>query len=210
LIGSNKWEESGVFAKQWKLHQGRVCYISARTKCTIRWNPNLGAWLIDRRGLAFDNEASLIAYQDVAHPGLITTNWSVYNGDLHAWVNANNFRIECFNAFEFLIRSGQIMNTCYSNYSFHRSYGQSIAETSNASSCVLSNSGEARDSLVEELVVSQMLPTEYSENNSTNANDISSNNSEQVFIGSSADTSPTQSIPTLHEKSNFKDPPGLI
>merc|ERR1712130_332060 len=71
LCGSNKWEESGVFIRRSQLHEDRVCYTSLRTKCAIRWNSELVAWLIDRRGLATDNEASLIAYQDVADPGKV-------------------------------------------------------------------------------------------------------------------------------------------
>merc|ERR1712232_1306281 len=72
LYGSNQWEESGVFIRRSQLHEERVCYTSLRTKCAIRWNAELGAWCIDRRGLSTDNEASLIAYDDVCHPGLVT------------------------------------------------------------------------------------------------------------------------------------------
>ncbi|ETO25137.1 TRAF-type zinc finger-containing protein [Reticulomyxa filosa] len=94
LVGSNKWEESGIFIKRWKLHQ------------------DLEAWLIDRRGLAFDNEASLIAYQDVAHPGLVTTNWLVYNGDTQQWLTAEKYRIECFTMLEFMTRPEELMGAC--------------------------------------------------------------------------------------------------
>merc|ERR1719410_187396 len=85
LCGSNKWEESGVFIRRSQLHEDRVCYTSLRTKCAIRWNSELCAWLIDRRGLRSDKEASLIAYDDVIHPALVTSKWLVYNDDIEEW-----------------------------------------------------------------------------------------------------------------------------
>ena len=104
LVGSNKWEESGVFVRRSRFHQGRVCYTSLRTNCAIRWNPVLKAWLIDRRGLELDDEASLIAYGNVSHPGLVTSHWWVYNDEIQQWVESENYRIESFNLAEFIFR----------------------------------------------------------------------------------------------------------
>eukprot|EP01083_Nonionella_stella_P133546 406021_1 len=112
LIGSNKWEETGVFIRRSELHQGRVCYTSLRTRCAIRWNSELLAWLIDRRGLASDNEASLIAYQDVAHPGLVTVDWLVYNDDIQDWQQSPNYRIQSYNLAEFIFKADQIFASC--------------------------------------------------------------------------------------------------
>lgn len=108
LFGSTKWEETGVFIRRHQLHEGRVCYTSLRTKCAIRWNQELMAWLIDRRGLATDNEASLIAYQDVAHPGMVTQHWLVYNDDVEEWQQSNDYRIKSYNLAEFIFKADQI------------------------------------------------------------------------------------------------------
>lgn len=114
LFGSTKWEETGVFIRRHQLHEGRVCYTSLRTKCAIRWNQELMAWLIDRRGLAKDNEASLIAYQDVAHPGLVTQHWLVYNDDVEEWQQSNDYRIKSYNLAEFIFKADQIFAGCAS------------------------------------------------------------------------------------------------
>ena len=108
LCGSNQWEESGVFIRRSKLHEDRVCYTSLRTKCAIRWNSELCAWCIDRRGLSSDNEASLIAYDDVFHPGLVTSNWSVYHGDIEEWQQSKNYKIKSYNLAEFILKTEQI------------------------------------------------------------------------------------------------------
>merc|ERR1719410_3098187 len=108
LCGSNQWEESGVFIRRSQLHEERVCYTSLRAKCAIRWNAELAAWCIDRRGLSTDNEASLIAYDDVCHPGLVTTNWSVYNGDIEEWQQSKNYKIRSYNLAEFILKTDEI------------------------------------------------------------------------------------------------------
>merc|ERR1712087_24931 len=63
LFGSTKWEETGVFIRRHQLHEERVCYTSLRTKCAIRWNQELMAWLIDRRGLATNTKPQCIKNQ---------------------------------------------------------------------------------------------------------------------------------------------------
>jgi len=108
LFGTNKWEETGVFIRRFQLHENRVCYTSLRTKCAIRWNSSLNAWLIDRRGLANDNEASLIAYQNVKHPGLVNTKWLVYNDDIEQWQQSTNYKIKSYNLAEFIFKIDQI------------------------------------------------------------------------------------------------------
>ena len=112
LFGSTKWEETGVFIRRSESHEERVCYTSLRTKCAIRWSSELAAWLIDRRGLATDNEASLIAYQDVPDPGLVTNHWLVYNDDIEQWQEASNYRIHSFNLAEFLFKADHIFAQC--------------------------------------------------------------------------------------------------
>eukprot|EP00485_Elphidium_margaritaceum_P023946 CAMPEP_0202712458 /NCGR_PEP_ID=MMETSP1385-20130828/40478_1 /ASSEMBLY_ACC=CAM_ASM_000861 /TAXON_ID=933848 /ORGANISM="Elphidium margaritaceum" /LENGTH=250 /DNA_ID=CAMNT_0049372501 /DNA_START=1061 /DNA_END=1813 /DNA_ORIENTATION=+ len=111
LFGSNKWEETGVFIRRSQLHEDRVCYTSLRTKCAIRWNSQINAWLIDRRGLATDNEASLIAYQNVSHPGLVTTKWLVYNDDIEEWQQSASYKIRSYNLAEFIFKIDQIFAT---------------------------------------------------------------------------------------------------
>ena len=112
LFGSNKWEETGVFIRRSHLHENRVCYTSLRTKCAIRWNLQLNAWLIDRRGLANDNEASLIAYQNCKHPGLVNTKWLVYNDDIEEWQQSINYKIKSYNLAEFIFKVDQIFANC--------------------------------------------------------------------------------------------------
>eukprot|EP01084_Bolivina_argentea_P129548 228781_1 len=136
LLGTNKWEESGIFIRRSKLHQNRVCYTSLKTKCAIRWNLQLNAWLIDRRGLSVDNEASLIAYQDVLHPGLITNNWLVYNDDKQQWQESQNYNIKSYNLAEFIFKTDQVFS--YSNHN-HNSNINNMNSNSNPNSNSNSN-----------------------------------------------------------------------
>ncbi|ETO20277.1 hypothetical protein RFI_16942 [Reticulomyxa filosa] len=217
LIGSNKWEESGIFAKKWKLHQGvysgflfflylykvlserRVCYASARSKCAIRWNPELQAWLIDRRGLAFDNEASLIAYQDVPHPGLVTTNWLVYNDDLQTWVSADNYRIECFNVLEFLTR---VESNTYICIFFYNKYNRPLQyERNDDQPTFRRNNAHERVSCTTYSAVNENVTAI-----GTNTEIINGNN---MFVDLNAINAPGLCLPTIHEASNLKQPPGL-
>lgn len=109
LFGATKWEETGVFIRRSQLHEDRVCYTSLRTKCAIRWNRGLRAWLIDRRGLASDDEASLIAYCDVTDPSRVTAGrWLVYNDDAGQWQEAPLYRVRAFNLQEFLFAADHL------------------------------------------------------------------------------------------------------
>ena len=144
LVGTNKWEETGVFIKRSRYHQGRVCYTSLKTKCAIRWNPELSAWLIDRRGLLYDNEASLIAYEDVIHPGLVTANWLVYNDDMEAWVPSENYRIESVNITEFFFKSEQIFADCNINNNNNNNNNNTNMDHNNNTSNIDNNKKSAK------------------------------------------------------------------
>lgn len=151
LIGSNKWEETGVFIRRSILHEKRVCYTSFRTRCAIRWNSDLNAWLIDRRGLAKDNEASLIAYQDVIHPGLVNhMSWLVYNDDIQEWEQSKNYSIQSFNLAEFLFKADQIFASVSSSAYFGEQQSDvkggvsSVNESADKKAIVQSGSGSGK------------------------------------------------------------------
>jgi len=73
---------NGIFEIGTDTHEGKVYYINRENKWVLRWQSEMGLWIVDWRGtLETDTISAAFVRENVEHPALITKHWKVYQGE---------------------------------------------------------------------------------------------------------------------------------